>query len=135
MNTMRTPLIYCVVSLLLPFGCSTSPTSVVTGGTEGWLIVGDSPTPDFEVRVFEVGSTNPLGMGVTGIDGNFKLMVPGGDAPLWLSDGEYAITLESIGAASPRMSAAYGNPAKTPLKVKWRSANQTLELKIPAFKQ
>jgi hypothetical protein len=132
---MRHSIIFCVLSLLLPSGCSTGPKPEDTGGTAGLLVVGENPVPDFEVRVFEVGSSNPLGIGLTGIDGSFKLVVPTGDGPLWLSNGEFAITLEAIGAASPRMSAAYSNPAKTPLKVKWSSANQTLELKLPAFIQ
>ncbi len=114
-------------------GCSQGPLQV-SGGTQGSLTAGEVPVPDFEIKIYQVGSVRPLGMGTTGIDGRFRLVQPAGNASLSLPTGEYAYTLESIGPESPRMPSTYSNAAKTPLKVKWRSEDRSLDLKIQAFK-
>ena len=48
--------------------------------------------------------------------------------------GKYVFTLESLGPVRPPLSPTYMNATKTPLKVNWKATNQSLELKIPAFK-
>lgn len=125
-----TPLLLCQLFFL---GCNNSANQPVTGGTAGVLIAGDQPVPDFEVKVYEATGSTLIGIGLTSYDGSFKLVQPTGDSSLWLSEGEYRITLESLGAATPKMSPAYASPSKTPLKVQWKSDSQSLDLKIPAL--
>jgi len=130
---MKYAIALLVFGLLLPSGCSRGPTPV-SGGTAGSLIAGETPVPDFEVKIYRAGSTIPLGLAATGNDGKFQLVLPKGEGPLWLSPGEYAFTLESLGPDSPRMLPAYANASKTPLKVNWKSDDKSLDLRIPAFK-
>ena len=114
-------------------GCGAKPTHVV-GGTAGSLTAGELPIPDFEIKVYKTGSSVPLGFGTSGKDGSFRLVDPKGEGSLWLAPGEYVFTLESLGPVRPPLSPAYMNATKTPLKVNWKEADQSLELKIPAFK-
>ncbi len=130
---MRTIALLLVCSHLFLSGCGAMPTQVV-GGTAGSLTAGELPIPDFEIKVYKAGSTVPLGLGTTGKDGTFQLMEPKGGSPLWLAPGEYVFTLESLGPVPPPLSPAYMNATKTPLKVNRKAADQSLELKIPAFK-
>jgi hypothetical protein len=130
---MRCCVLTFACCLMLLNGCSEGPSPVV-GGTAGSLVAGGIPIPDFEVMVYKSGSTVPLGMGTTGNDGKFQLVLPKGEGPLWLETGEYVFTLESLGPEAPRMSATYSNAAKTPIKMSWKSDDKSLELKIPAFK-
>ena len=124
-------LIVCIPLILS--GCE-ARTSQVVGGTAGSLTAGEFPIPDFEIKVYKTGDTVPLGLGTTGKDGKFQLFQPKGEGPLWLEEGEYSITLESVGPEMPRMLPAYTNPSKTPVKVKWKGDDKSLELKIPSFK-
>ncbi len=130
MKSLVSSMILC---LLLLGGCSAGP-SRISGGTSGSLLAGDTPVPDFEVRIYATASTALLGLGTTGNDGKFQLVKPKGEGPLWLLPGEYAFTLESIGPETPRMPPAYGNASKTPLRVNWKSEDKALDLRIPAFK-
>ncbi len=119
--------------LLLQSGCGGAPTSA-SGGTPGSLIAGETLVPDFEIKIYEAGNATPLGLGTTGNDGTFQLVRPRGEGPLWLLPGEYTFTLESLGPATPRISPAYANVSKTPLKVNWKVEDKSLDLKIPALK-
>lgn len=130
---MKNIILLAALCLVFCGGCSSQPSSV-EGGTSGTLVAGDYPVPDFEIKVFEVGNSVPLGMGTTANDGKFQLILMKGEGPLWLEPGEYAITLESIGPETPRIPSSYADHSKTPLKVTWKSEDKSLELKIPAFK-
>lgn len=130
----RYSILLLVCCQIFSIGCNSRATTAVSGGTPGLLVAGDQPIPEFEVKIYAVDSASPLGVAVTGNDGSFKLVQPTGDGPLWLTEGEYRITLESIGVATPRLSPAYINPSKTPLKIQWKTDDKTLDLKIPAFK-
>lgn len=122
--------VFCLLHLC---GCSHGP-SPVSGGTAGSLTAVETRLPDFEIKIYEAANLNLLGVATTGSDGSFHLVLPKGEGPLRLSPGDYVVTLESVGPASPRMPPAYANATKTPLKVSWKSTDQSLELKIPAFK-
>ena len=130
---MRNAILLISACLLAMSGCEDS-SAKVAGGTPGSLVAGETPVPDFEVKVFEVGSSILLGVGTTGHDGKFQLVRPNGDGPLWLYPGEFAFTLESLGPAAPRLAVVYANATKTPLKVKWNAQVKSLDLKIPAIK-
>jgi hypothetical protein len=123
----------CMTCLVALIGCG--PFSQPTlGGTPGTLTAGELRIPDFEVKIFETGSTKPLAVGTTDGDGKFQLVQPKGEGPFWLLPGEYGFTLDSVGPSPPRMPANYSNPSKTPLKVKWKPDDKTLDLRIPALK-
>ena len=130
---MRYVALLLMCSKLFLCGCDAKPAHV-TGGTAGSLTAGELPIPDFEIKVYKAGSSVPLGFGTSGKDGTFRLVEPKGEGSLWLEPGEYVFTLESLGPVRPPLSPAYTNATKTPLKVNWKAADQSLELKLPAFK-
>lgn len=110
-------------------GCGARP---VTGGTAGVLHFGGKSTSDIQVTVHEVvgGTTQPIGFGVTLLDGSFHLVTNGARGALWLSPGEYRCTLESAGAPV-KIPKEYARADTTPLKVDWSTSDQSLDLEVP----
>ena len=130
------PRISCaLVVALMTFWSGCGGVEPVTGGTTGTLHVGRELLSDIQVTIHRVegGSTEPIGFGVTRFDGSFELMTNGAQGPLWLTPGEYRFTLESSGAPV-EFPKQYHQAATTPLKVSRSSAEETLDLKIPAVK-
>jgi hypothetical protein len=97
-------------------------------------MAGVVPIADFEIKVFASGESTPIGVGSTGGDGSFHLVLPRGEGAMLLHPGEYAFTLEPFGPESPKLSKDYASPLKTPLKLQWKLGDTSLDLKIPAIK-
>ncbi len=71
------------------------------------------------------------GFAVSTLDGTFRLFQNEATGPLWLSSGEYSVTLESEGAITREWPKEFSDPAKTPLQVNWEERSKMLELEIP----
>jgi hypothetical protein len=87
---------------------------------------------DVQLQIYKAEGNNfqPVGFGVTKLDGSFALFEPGARGPLWLMPGTYRCTLQSIGApvAFPK---EYQNPETTPLTFTWTSDRKQLHLVAP----
>ncbi|MBI3866682.1 MAG: hypothetical protein HY290_32780 [Planctomycetia bacterium] len=103
----------------------------VVGGTQGELRVAGALLSDVQVTVHQVdgNSTRPVGFAVTDIDGAFELVTNGARGALWLSPGEYRITLESAGAPV-QFSQEFARAETTPLKVSWAADDTDLEIEV-----
>lgn len=132
-ETMRNRIAFLILYLLFQVGCSQNP-ALVEGGTAGSLVAGETPVPDVEVKIYAVGDSTPLGFGATNHEGKFRLVLPKGEGPFWLSPGDYVFTLESLGPVPPPLSPAYTNASKSPLKATWQEGDLALDLKIPKLK-
>lgn len=123
-----------IVLLLMVFsfcGCQRSKAKSVEG-TAGVLKLGDAPLPDFQVKVYGQSDGQFVGTGATNWEGRFVLATPDGKGPCWLAAGEYVCELESFGTEAPKISPAYRDKAKSPLKLTWTDIQQQMELQIPA---
>ena len=116
------------VSLLS--GCSDAP-APATGGTPGTLAFGDGVTSDINITVHRssAGSFQPIGFGLTDIEGKFILYQTGAAGPLWLDPGDYVFTLESVGP-SIAFPKEYLSPQSTPLKLSWTADSTSADLKV-----
>lgn len=130
---MRNCTAFFILCLLFQVGCGQNP-GLVEGGTAGSLVAGETPVPDVEVKFYALGSSTPMGFGATNHEGKFRLVLPKGEGPLWLSPGDYVFTLESLGPAPPPLLPAYSSASKSPLKATWKAGDQSLDLKIPKLK-
>lgn len=120
----------CVLQML---GCG-SAGSLPSSGTPGILTSADQPVAEFELKIYESGQSTPLGIGVTGLDGRFQLSKPDGTGGCQLAPGEYYVSVVSIGAALLKLPASYGDPQKTPLKIKWKAEDSELKIALPSLK-
>lgn len=109
-------------------GCSDGPIPA-TGGTPGTLKFGDGVTSDINITVHRnsAGSFQPIGFGLTDIEGKFILYQTGAAGPLWLEPGDYAFTLESVGP-SIAFPKEYLSPLLTPLKLSWTADSKSADL-------
>jgi hypothetical protein len=107
-------------------GCGLRPGD----GTQGLLRSGEEPLGNIRVTVNRVnkGSVQPVGFGVTGSDGTFRLL-KNASRGLRLSPGEYRCTLKSVGA-HVRIPNEYAQVNSTPLKVSWSAGDDNLDLKV-----
>ena len=117
------------VSLLS--GCSDAP-APATGGTPGTLTFGAGVTSDINITVHRstAGSFQPIGFGLTDVEGKFILYQTGAAGPLWLEPGDYAFTLESVGP-SIAFPKEYLTPQSTPLKLNWTADSESADLSVP----
>ena len=117
------------VSLLT--GCSDAP-ALATGGTPGTLTFGDGVTSDINITVHRdsAGSFQPIGFGLTDVDGKFILYQTGAAGPLWLEPGDHVFTLESVGP-SIKFPKEYLSPQSTPLKLNWTAESKSADLSVP----
>ena len=115
-------------------GCSRAP-KPVKGGTNGELQQAGNPIGDIQVRVYQEdgNSYEVVGFADTNGEGQFQLLVPEGDGPLYLGPGDYCFTLNSVGSRIP-IPKEYGKPETTPLKVSWSVSDETLQLELPPLK-
>lgn len=117
--------------LILLTGCSDAP-APATGGTPGSLTFADGVTSDINITVYKnsSGSFQPVGFGLTDLEGKFNLYHTGASGPLWLEPGDYVFTLESVGPsiAFPKQ---YLNAATTPLKLTWTPDSRSVDLTTP----
>lgn len=118
-----------VLVLLMIFvaGCQKQS---VPGGTEGVVHAGATRLMDIQVELHDA-SLIPMGFGVSGIDGAFRLFHPRAKGPLWLKPGDYRITLQSIGPIPQFFPKTYTNPETTPLRLHWTENDRILDLEIP----
>jgi hypothetical protein len=116
------------VSLLA--GCSDAP-APATGGTPGTLTFGDGVTSDINITVHRssAGSFQPIGFGLTDVEGKFILYQTGAAGPLWLEPGDYVFTLESVGP-SITFPKEYLSPLSTPLNLSWTADSTSADLKV-----
>lgn len=122
----------CLLTLVLvSTGCQRSSSGAV-GGTSGVLRMGDAPLADFQVKVFRGADGSLMGTGATNWEGRFQLVTPEGRGPCWLEPGDYVCVIESFGTDAPKLSSAYGDKTKSPLKIKHTDRTQQIELRIPA---
>lgn len=126
-NSILTVLLFSV-SLLS--GCSDVP-APATRGTPGTLTFGDGVTSDINITVHRssAGSFQPLGFGLTDIEGKFILYQTGAAGPLWLEPGDYVFTLESVGP-SIAFPKEYLSPQSTPLKLSWTADSKSADLTV-----
>ena len=112
-------------------GCNRAP-KPVKGGTTGELQQAGNPLGDIQVRVYHAdeNSYEVVGFADTNGEGQFQLLVPEGDGPLYLGAGDYCCTLNSVGSRIP-IPKEYGKPETTPLKVTWEAGDETLQLELP----
>lgn len=126
-NNIRSVLLLTATILC---GCSNGPTPA-TGGTRGTLTFADGVTSDISITVHRnsAGSFQPIGFGLTDVEGKFMLYQTGAVGPLWLEPGDYVFTLESVGPpiAFPK---EYLNPQSTPLKLSWTAESASADLSI-----
>lgn len=106
------------------------------GGTAGVLsLKSGQPLADIQLGVFaESGADELLGTGVSGLDGSFALRDPQAQRPLWLEPGKYKLTLESVGTVPIRLPAAWGKPAKTPLRMEVLGPDTILRIQVEGVK-
>ena len=111
-------------------GCSDAP-APATGGTPGTLTFGDGVTSDINITVHRssAGSFQPIGFGLTDVEGKFILYQTGAAGPLWLEPGDYVFTLESVGP-SIAFPKEYLNPQATPLKLNWAADSTSADLTV-----
>lgn len=117
-------------TVLLLSGCSDAP-APATGGTPGTLTFGDGVTSDINITVHRssAGSFQPIGFGLTDIEGKFILYQTGAAGPLWLEPGDYVFTLESVGP-SIAFPKEYLSPQSTPLKLSWTADSTSADLTV-----
>ena len=116
------------VSLLSGCGDAPAPTA---GGTPGTLTFGDGVTSDINITVHRnsAGSFQPIGFGLTDVEGKFILYQTGAAGPLWLEPGDYVFTLESVGP-SITLPKEYFSPLSTPLNLSWTADSTSADLKV-----
>ena len=112
-------------------GCSNAP-APAAGGTPGTLTFGDGVTSDINITVHQnsAGSFQPIGFGLTDIEGRFILYQTGAAGPLWLEPGDYVFTLESVGP-SIVFPKEYLSPQTTPLQLSWTADSNSADLTVP----
>jgi len=105
----------------------------VVGGTTGRLLSEGKPIEGVRLSIYqnESGHHKLLGFAVSQLDGSFRLYQEGATGPLWLSPGEYSVTLESEGTTVREWPKEFSDPVKTPLKINWSGTEKSLELEIP----
>lgn len=113
----------------VPVGCSRVRS--VDGGTTGTLRHGEISLHDVQIGVFAVGSSEPLGFGLSDSSGRFELYQPRALGPLFLQPGEYCFTLESMSPEPLYFPPAFRDPQSTPLRTSWSGESSTLDLQIP----
>lgn len=116
--------------LLIVVGCQRAPTGPV-GGASGILRLGESPLADFQVKVFRQSDGVLQGTGATNWEGKFHLVASDGKTPFWLEPGDYVCVLESFGTDAPKLSAAYKDKTKSPLRLSWANREEQIELVLP----
>ena len=130
---MKRALTYLVLitSLISVSGCG--GTRPVPGGTAGILLVGGQPISEIQVTLYQPQGSNfePVGFGVTDVDGMFRLYQNGAQGSLWLPPGEYRYTVESIGPPI-QFPSEYLSATATPCKFTWTGNEAELELNVPA---
>ncbi|MFO0999898.1 MAG: hypothetical protein U0936_06160 [Planctomycetaceae bacterium] len=119
-----------LLTVSLTIGCSDAP-APATGGTPGTLTFGDGVTSDINITVHRssAGSFQPIGFGLTDLEGKFILYQTGAAGPLWLEPGDYVFTLESVGP-SIAFPKEYLNPQSTPLKLSWTADSTSADLTV-----
>lgn len=115
--------------LVLLLGCGPRPT---TGGTPGTFQYDGLPRVDVQIHLHVLPTQERVGFGITTADGKFQLFTSDAKKPLFLSPGEYAITLESIGTDPVLLPPEYSNPTTTPLRRIWSTGDTSLDIHIPA---
>lgn len=120
-----------LLAVCLLCGCSDSPAKA-TGGTPGALTFADGVTSDINITIHQnsAGNFQPVGFGLTDVDGKFILYQTRAAGPLWLEPGEYVFTLESVGP-SIIFPNEYLNPQSTPLRLNWTADLESADLSVP----
>lgn len=129
----RHTLILLVIStVLFSSGCGNG---AVPGGTEGKLLSDGNPLGDFKITAYQKESDafKAIGSSRTKNDGGFKLIKDNSEDNLWLPEGEYVFTVESIGS-DVVIPKEYSKPETTLLKVNWNEDEELL-LDIPNLKE
>ena len=124
---VSTGLMLSLIVVALP-GCGVRP---ATGGTKGVLRTGAEALGDIQLTVHQMdsGVWRQVGFGITGPDGEFELLAPGAEGPLWLTPGEYRCTLESVGAPV-QIPKECSQAETTPLKITWTETDDALTLEV-----
>ena len=119
-----------VIALSTFSGCGARP---VAGGTKGVLHYAGKTPSDIQVTVYQLegGKPKPIGFGVTTNDGSFRLVTNMAAGALWLSQGDYRCTLESVGVPI-RVPKEYASAETTPLKVSLSGGGESLDLEVPS---
>lgn len=119
----------CLGLLALLLGCGPRPTK---GGTPGTFQYGGLPSLDVQIHLHRPPAMEHVGFGITTADGKFQLVTSDAKGPLFLSPGEYIVTLESIGTDPVYFPAEYAHPTTSPLRRTWSASDTSLDIQIPA---
>lgn len=87
------------------------------------------PEIKLDFHRIEGDKTETVGFAVTNSVGEFRLLKPGATGKLYLPDGEYRITIESIGPEI-NLPVEYLDPKSTPLQISWKSSTPELKLDV-----
>ena len=123
--------IWLIVLLLATSGCG-ERVRPVTGGTPGNLRTPQGPVGEMQVNVFQKANEawQPVGFGVSAVDGTFALFKNQATGPLELSPGEYRCTIESAGAPAT-VPPEYSRAETSPLHITWPTPQARLDLIAP----
>ncbi len=116
---------------LLAVGISGCGGSGVAGGTTGTLRIDGRGLPEIQLRLYQARADDfvEAGFGVTVADGRFELLQPAARGALWLSPGDYRVTLESIGPPL-QIPAEFQQPATTPVILTVDPGQESIELDV-----
>lgn len=103
---VRGPRTASMIMLMMAIACATSiggcgsSQGPITGGTVGTIQSGGIPLSQIQVTIHESSGTafEPRAVGMVRPDGSFELVTPDASAPVTLEDGDYVVTIESLGA-------------------------------------
>lgn len=117
-----------LLSISLIVGCGERN---VTGGTPGTLTIAGEKLPEIRLDFHRIegDKIETVGFAVTNAAGEFRLLKPGATGKLYLPDGEYRITIESIGPEI-NLPVEYLAPKLTPLQLSWKSSTPELKLDV-----
>ncbi len=124
-----------LVVACIGLGCH-SETDPAPTGTPGILLAGTHSLKDVQITVYPdepqgTADAQPLAFGITDDGGRFRLQSHGSLDGFDLPEGNYRMTLESVGEFQLIWPAEFSSPRQTPLKKTWSSSDSELVLDVP----
>ena len=103
----------------------------MTGGTPGTLTIEGEKYAEIQVTIHRVEGEQmkTMGFGVTDAEGKFLLLKNGATGKLFLEQGEYRVTVETIGP-NVAIPSEYLKAETTPLRVVWTGKEEQLSLNV-----
>jgi hypothetical protein len=125
------PLAWLLAALAGMVGCG-GPADI-PGGTPGRIHVENLPLREVQVTFYETSGSQaePIAFGISDSNGHFELRERETLEGVWLTAGNYRVTLESVGEIYMRWPEQYTRPDRSPLEVEWSGQEETLDLNVP----